>query len=84
MLLVNSLVLHSEHFSLHTKYKTAPDGLVIALWTALALPILIPSIFTALQMNSAFYETFIVRSLAHSCSRHRASEMSLEQGAIGQ
>lgn len=46
-----------EHFSLHSKYKIAPGGLVTSLCTALALPILIPSLFTALQMNSAFYGT---------------------------
>lgn len=57
ILLVNSLVLHSEQFSLQTKYKTAVGGLVTSLCTALALPILIPSIFMALQMSSAFYET---------------------------
>lgn len=63
MLLVNSLVLHSQQFSLHTKYKTAPDGLVTSVWTALALSILIPSIFIALQMNSAFYGTLSFKGI---------------------
>lgn len=54
---MTSLVLHSEHFSFQAKYKSASGGLVTSLWAALALPILIPFIFRALQMNSAFCET---------------------------